>query len=101
MVREYEAERRRGTEWRAQHREIQVEAEEAKDRKKRPKSEVKKVQETYIGAVTRQMVGAEEEKKKGKFGFGAERLMMPRFADATLTVLDIDLFFRDRARFPD
>ena len=85
MIREYEAGRRRGTEWRAQHREIQVEAEEGKDRKKRAKSEIKRVQETYIGAVTRQMVGEEEEKRNGKCGLGTDRLKESGFADAPLT----------------
>ena len=68
LLKGFELNRQKTVEWRSQHQEIKLAEEDPTDKKrKRAASEVKKVQENYLGAVKLHI--KEDEVKKGKVYF--------------------------------
>ena len=68
LLKGFELSRQKTVEWRSQHQEIKLVEEDPTDKKKkRAASEVKKVQEAYLGAVKKHV--KEDEVKKGKTPF--------------------------------
>ena len=68
LLKGFELSRQKTVEWRSQHQEIKLAEEDPTDKKKkRAASEVKKVQEDYLGAVKKHI--KEDEVKKGKVTF--------------------------------
>ena len=66
MMKDFEARKRKEGEWRSQHVLLAIDQDDPLVKKKRAKSEMKKLHSNYIKAVTTNIVDNQEE-KKGKF----------------------------------
>ena len=68
MNKKFEVSRKAQNEWRSQHEDLVIQKEEDLMKRKRSKTEVKRVQTTYIKAVTKEIYMKKEE-TTGKSSF--------------------------------